>query len=115
MENNQDLIMWTAIVSFAIPPIVAVIQQPRWSKPARTIVATLVSVIAGLGTVYFTDAEVLSTVTPTVVLTVLIASMGAYKTFWRGVGVRELEQRTSPNDYTYQQREALEAAAHLED
>ena len=92
-----DLAMWTAIVASFLPVLVAFLQQPRWSQGVRVAVSTIASGIAGLGTVYFTNADLFDTrITPTVVLTVIIASQAAYRAFWKPAGIKKLELATSP-------------------
>jgi hypothetical protein len=82
-----DLAMWTAIVSFFMPLVISVVQQPSWTQRTRALVGAVTSGIAGLGTVYFTTPQLFDTrLTPTVVLTVIMASIAAYRGFWKQTG-----------------------------
>lgn len=95
--NLTDLAMWTAIVSFFMPLLISIVQQPTWSPRLRSVVAAVSSGIAGLGTVYFTTPALFDTqVTPTVVLTVIMGSIAAYRGFWRTSGVAPaIEEKTT--------------------
>ena len=92
-----DLAMWTAIVSFFMPLLISVVQQPTWTARTRSLVAAASSAVAGLGTVYFTSPDLFDTrVTPTVVLTVIMGSIAAYRGFWRTSGVSPIiEEKTT--------------------
>lgn len=108
MEVTTDLAMWTSLVSFLLPVLVAVIQQPRWQPRTRALVAALSSLVAGVGTVYLTDPDALDAgLTTTVVLTMLVASTAVYRAWWKPVGIRVLESATSPGDDTLEEGIAL--------
>lgn len=108
MEVTTDLAMWTSLVSFLLPVLVAVIQQPRWQPRTRALVAALSSVVAGVGTVYLTDPGALDAgLTTTVVLSMLVASTAVYRAWWKPVGIRVLESATSPGDDTLEEEQAL--------
>lgn len=115
-EQLTDLAMWTTIVAFFVPIIVSFIQQPRWQPWTRAVVGAVVSGAAGAGTVYFATPGLFDTgVTPTVVLTVIMASIASYRGFWKQVGLRRVESATSPGDDTLEREQAVAAEfeAHL--
>lgn len=111
METASDLAMWTALVAFAMPVLVALVQRPRWQQHTRAIVTGIVSIIVGGGTVYFTTPSLFDdgTAMTTVILTVLVGSTAAYNTFWKPLGIRRLEDATSPGDTTIADENALAA------
>ena len=105
-----DLTMWTALVGFFVPVVVSVVQQPKWMPRTRALGAVLISGIAGLGTVYFTTPSLFDTgITATVMLTVAMAATAAYNTFSKPVGIRTLEDLTSPSDLTLVVEKAVDA------
>lgn len=107
---SENLTQWTMLVGILTPVITSVIQQPRWRRSTRALMAVLVSILMGVGTVYFTDPSALdSGMTVTVVLGILTASTASYKTLWEPLGIRKLENITSPNDYTMDIEAAIEA------
>ena len=108
MENvSSDLAMWTALVAFIMPVLVAVVQKPKWKQQTRALVTAGVSIVVGGGTVYFTKPSLFDdgTAMTTVILTVLVGSTAAYNTFWKPLGIRKLEDATSPGDDTLQREE----------
>lgn len=50
MSNLQ---LWSLIVAFFVPPVVAVINRAAWPKHVKAIVFFLVSVLAAGGTAFF--------------------------------------------------------------
>lgn len=49
----SNLVQWSAIVAFFVPPVVALVNQQKWSSKAKAAVFFTVSVIAAGGTSYF--------------------------------------------------------------
>lgn len=50
MTNLQQ---WSLIVAFFVPPVVALVNQTKWSSQLKAIVFFGVSLIAAAGTAYF--------------------------------------------------------------
>ena len=83
---DSNLAMWSLIVGTVLPPLIAIIQQPGWKTWVRTVVAVIIAIIAGFGTVYFlgginTEDWITST------LIVLVASIATYKGMWAPAGI----------------------------
>lgn len=79
MESN--LAMWSLIVGTVLPPIVAVVQQPRWLPWQRTLVMVVVSLVAGAGTAWFTGGlDAADWVTATLI--VIVTAISTYKGIW---------------------------------
>lgn len=107
---NDQLTQWTMLVGILTPVVTAVIQQPRWHRRTRALVAAVVSAVAGTLTVYFTDPSSLdSGITLTVILAIVTASTATYNSIWKPLGLRSLEDVTSPNDHTLDIEAAIEA------
>jgi hypothetical protein len=104
MSNIQ---MWNLVLAFLLPLVLAVIQQPSWSKTTRSFVAFLVSGVVALGNLYFNDVTIwdssnIDTVIGSV-LTVFVATIAFYRGFWRTTGdtaaesiTGKIELKTSP-------------------
>jgi hypothetical protein len=89
--------MWSLIVAFITPPVLAIIQQPTWTQPVRAGVMFVFAIILGLGTAYFTDSFNGEDIV-TSVLIVLVAAISAYKGFWQPTGIApKIETATSPS------------------
>lgn len=98
-----DLVMLSTLLGVLMPPLVAVVQQPRWSPVVRALVVIASSV--GVGAV---TAAVEGTLTgqrwTTAALIIGVAAVAAYRTFWhRAAAV--IEHKTSGRPLT-------ESAAH---
>jgi len=101
MDPTGDLAMWNLIVGFiSATVILPLIQQPTWTARTRAAVTFVYSVVAGLGTAYFTGAfdhftDVRAGISS--VLFTLVAAIGSYKGFAQPTGIAPaLEAATSP-------------------
>jgi len=93
---DTNLAMWSLIVGFVIPPVLAVVQQPTWSQSLRTVVLGVTALIAGFGTAYFAGSLDGKDIT-TAVLIVLVSAISTYRGFWKTSGVAPaIERATSP-------------------
>ena len=92
-----DLMMWSLIVGFFMPPVQAVIQQTNWSSRLRAGVNFVACFVAGVGVAFFqgdfTGRRVVGSV-----LVVLVTTIAVYKGTWKPTGVAPaIEKATSPN------------------
>jgi hypothetical protein len=92
----NNLVMWGLIVGFFMPPLLAIVQQPGWSQPVRSIVMFIASILAGAGTVYFTqdggfDTENLTTT----ILVVMVTAISTYKGLWTPTGIAPSVERST--------------------
>ena len=96
MSNN--LIMWSLIAGFFLPPLLAVVQQPGWSTAWRSIVMFLASIVVAFGTVYFTDSGALTADRMiTTGLVIMVTAISTFKGLWVPTGVApKIEVATSP-------------------
>lgn len=84
---------WAAVVAFLTPVALNFILQSGWSARVQAIVALLFSIVAALGTAYFTDAfNGLGIVT--CLFVVAVGTIAFYKGFWQNV-TPNLKARTS--------------------
>ncbi|SFY52035.1 hypothetical protein [Streptomyces sp. F-1] len=91
--SNAEL--WAAGLGYALPPIIAIVNQPRWSSAVKGLLMLVVAVLDGLGTAYFNDQFTGKTIV-TCMLTAAIAIGVAYHTVWRPSGIAPgIEQATS--------------------
>jgi hypothetical protein len=92
---DSNLAMWSLIIGFINPVVIALIQQPTWTPKIRAVVAFIFSALVAIPTAYFTgDLEGKSYVTAA--LLIAVSAMTSYKSFWRPTGVAPtLEVATS--------------------
>jgi len=91
----SNLAMWSAVVGFFLPAVIAVIQQPTWSQGVRAAVTFLVSIVAGAGTAYFTgDLNGVDWVSATLII--LVSAISVYKGLYQPTGIApKIETATS--------------------
>lgn len=96
VEVISDAQMWSLIVGFLSPLVIAVIQQPKWSGPIRVLVAVLWSALAGGMTSWlagdFGGRSALSCA-----LIVCVTAIATYQQIWRPTRIAPtIEAKTSP-------------------
>lgn len=97
-ENN--LVMWTLIVGFFSPIILALINRTAWTSARKAAVTFGWSVAVGAGIAYFADMFNGRDVV-TAILLVLVVSITVYKGLWKPTGIAPaIEARTSPDGET---------------
>lgn len=94
MTNLQ---MWSLIVGTLMPPLLALVQQPRWTNTVRSVVMVISSIIVGAGTSYFENDQVfVGKSVVQAVLTVAIAAIATYHGFWKPTNIApNIEKATS--------------------
>lgn len=91
----DNLTMWTLIVGFILPNVIAVVQRPSFSKRVRTVVTALFCAAGGAGTAYF-NGEFNAKDIVTSMLIVGVATITFYQGFWKPSGVSPaIEDKTS--------------------
>ena len=90
-----DFEMWSLLVGFLLPPMVAVIQQKSWSDSVRAMVTFACCIVAALGICYF-SAMLDGKGIISAVLTILVTAVATYKAFWHKIGISDvIEKLTS--------------------
>lgn len=93
-----DLEMWSLLVGAVLPPLVALIQQPRWPDWFRAVVAVASSLVAGFVTTWLVEDGMLwERGMVTAILLVLVAALTTYRNFWKPTTIAPtIEAKTSP-------------------
>ena len=93
---DSNLVMWGLVAGFFMPVLLAVVQQPGWSQPLRSIVMFVASLAAGAGTVYFAGNWDTENIVTTILL-VMVTAIASYKGLWQPTAVApKVEVATSP-------------------
>ncbi len=100
----NDLAMWSLILGFFVPPVVAVIQQPRWNDGLRAVVTFVFSILVALGSLVFDDTlgfhaalDAENWISAT--LLVLVTAISTYKGLWQKTGIAPaIESSTTVGD-----------------
>ncbi|MFJ5967873.1 hypothetical protein [Streptomyces sp. NPDC093060] len=93
--NPTDAELWAAGLGFVLPPVIAIVNQPRWSGAVRGLLMLAVAAVVGLGTAYFNgDFDGKPIVTCMLVAAVTIGT--SYHTVWKPSGIAPgIERATS--------------------
>ncbi|MGW7247685.1 hypothetical protein [Streptomyces decoyicus] len=90
-----DAQLWAAVLGFLSPPVIAIVQQPRFAGPLKGVVMLLWAAIVGLGTAYFNGQFSGPSITSCMLMAVLVIGV-AYHTLWRPSGIApRIEAATS--------------------
>lgn len=81
----SHLAQLSALVGFALPFLVAIVQQSKWSRTVRTIVGVAASV-ATATILAILHGDVTAHSWGTAVIGVVGAAMVSYKTIWEPIG-----------------------------
>ncbi|MGW5477723.1 hypothetical protein [Streptomyces sp. NPDC004008] len=91
----SDAQLWAAALAFVLPPVIAIVNQPRWSGAVKGLFMLLVAAGDGLGTAYFND-EFHGKRIVTCMLIAAIVIGTAYHTVWKPSGIAPgIERATS--------------------
>ncbi len=92
----SDLEMWSLLVGVIAPPVVALIQQPSWTRPMRAIVTFLICLLLGAGTSYFMG-HLTGKTWISCTLLILVATYSSYVALWKPTKIAPaVESATSP-------------------
>lgn len=85
---TTELAAWAAIVGTLLPLAIAMISQQGWSTKTRSLLTSVLSVLAAVGTVHFTNPGGLEAA-PLVITTATILTLAGstYRTFWKPTGI----------------------------
>jgi hypothetical protein len=83
---GTDAQMWSLIVAFFMPPVLAIIQQPTWSNPLRAVITFLASAVAAAGTAYFAASLDFSNWVHSGLI-ILVGTIAMYHGSWKPVGI----------------------------
>ncbi|MFF7142226.1 hypothetical protein ACFZB5_13390 [Streptomyces nodosus] len=87
--------LWAAALGYVLPPVIAVVAQPRWTGAVKGLLMLVVATAVGLGTAYF-NGDFSGKSAVTCVLTAAIAIGVAYHTVWKPSGIAPgIERATS--------------------
>lgn len=90
-----NIVMWSGLIGFFLPPIMSVIIQTGWSTRLQSIVAFMVAIAAGAGTAYFSGYLERQDFVTCILIT-LTVGMATYQGFWKPTGISPtIERMTS--------------------
>ncbi len=85
---TSELGAWSAIVGMLLPIVIAMISQSGWGTRARSVLTAAISLVAAVGTVYYTNPGGIETGPLVItVATILTLAGSTYRTFWKPTGI----------------------------
>lgn len=93
----SNLVMYSGLIGFFLPVIMAVILQSWWSDRVKAIAAFAVSMIAGAGTAYFSGNFDGRDVVTCALIT-LTVGISTYYGFWKPTGLAPALQAATTID-----------------
>jgi hypothetical protein len=95
MEISENVAAWTALAAFLLPPVMAVINQPKWSPQIKSGLAFLACLGVAAVTTWlqgdFAGGDYI-----TAALTALTVAQATYQGFWKPTGIAPgIEEGTS--------------------
>ena len=81
-----DFEMYSLLVGFFLPPVLAIVQQSSWSDRLRAVVAFVACLLAGAGVAYF-QGDLTGKRFITGALVVMVTGLATYRNFWKPTGV----------------------------
>ncbi len=91
-----DLQMWSLLMGSLLPPVIAVVQQPRLPQYARALITFAICVVVGFMTAYLNHDLGGRPVTSAILL-VLVTALTTYRNLWSKLGITQaIEDATSP-------------------
>ena len=82
----SNVVLWTGLVGFLLPPVLAVVLQQGWSSQVKSVVAFLACVVAGFGLAYW-QGNLDGADVATAALSVLTVAQATYQGFWKPTGI----------------------------
>lgn len=91
-ELGSNLVLYSAIVASVVPALVAMVNRRGWSSEAKAVVAAIISVAVGAGTV-FVAGEADRRDNLRSVLIVFFLGQIAYAQFWKPSRITDAIER----------------------
>jgi hypothetical protein len=94
-----DLEMWSLLVGAGLPPLVAIINQPRWAPAAKFLMTVVVAVGAGAMTAWL-QGDLTGRRWVSSALVIGVTALVTYQTGWKpSTIVPRIEHATSRSNY----------------
>ncbi len=92
----SELEMWSLVVGFILPPVLALVMRKGWSDALKASVAFAACLVVAAGNAYLNNQLDLSDWVKSALITLVLA-VSTYKGFWKQIGVtQKLTDLTNP-------------------
>ena len=90
--------MWSLIVGFFLPPLIAIVQQKGWSRPLRATATFLICAVAAAGVAYF-QGDLTGRRWVEAGLVILVTTIATFEGFWKPTQIAPvIEEKTTIGD-----------------
>jgi hypothetical protein len=86
--------MWSLVVGFFLPPVIAVIQQTGWAQQLRAFVTFVACAVAGAGVAYF-QGDLTGRRFVESALVVLVTTIAVYEGSWKPSNIAPAIERAT--------------------
>lgn len=84
---HDPLVLWSTVVGFALPPVIAVLMQARWRPAVKGGVAFVACLVAAAGTVWLQGDLRRGGDLTLGFLLVFSGAIATYRLYWRPTGI----------------------------
>lgn len=84
---DDRLALWSAVVGFVLPPVLAMVMRSSWSSQVQGLVAFTACLAAAAGTVWLQGDLGRSQDLVTSFLLIFTAAIGTYRLYWKPSGI----------------------------
>jgi hypothetical protein len=84
---NDQLALWSAVVGFVLPPVLALVMRSGWSSQVQGLVACAACLVAAAGTVWFQGDLGHGQDLVTSFLLIFTAAIGTSRLYWKPSGI----------------------------
>jgi hypothetical protein len=92
---TDPLVLWSTIVGFVLPPVLAALMQARWRPEVKGVVAFAACLVAATGTVALQGHLGNGTALTTSFLLIFTGAITTYRLYWRPTGIVPLIERAT--------------------
>lgn len=92
---REPLMLWSTIVGFGLPPVLAVVMQAGWRSEIKGVIAFAACLVAASGTVWLQGDLESGTDLTTSFLLVFTGAIGTYRLYWRPSGIAPAIERAT--------------------
>ena len=92
---TDPLVLWSTVVGFALPPVLAVVMRGRWRSELKGLVAFVACLIAAVGAVWLQGNLASGADLTLGFLLVFGGAIGTYRLYWHPTGIAPAIERAT--------------------
>ena len=92
---TDPLVLWSGVVGFVLPPVLAVVMQARWRPEVKGLVAFAACLAAAAGTVWLRGDPGRGEDLTGSALLVFAGAIATYRLYWKPTGIAPAIERAT--------------------